>query len=103
ARPKVSRAGLFDLPRGWKKIQINAASPDTTWTDARTVSREMEPAVRLSHGCAQLRGSAIGYGEKDRTGSKTEKGWLTAPLQVRQVAYGGRGAFRLGADHKGPA
>ena len=29
--------------------------------------REMEPAVRLSHGRAQLRGAAIRVGEEDRT------------------------------------
>jgi predicted transcriptional regulator len=31
------------------------------------VSREMEPAVRLSNGCAQLRGAAIRVSEADRT------------------------------------
>ena len=57
-----------------KKFKSMRASPDATRADAGTVSREMEPAVRLSHGCTQLRGAAVGYGEKDRPRSDSPQG-----------------------------
>jgi hypothetical protein len=47
--------------------RFNAASPGGARPYARAISPEMEPAVRLSYGRAQLHGAAVGDGEENRT------------------------------------
>jgi hypothetical protein len=67
ADPQVDHPGLFDLSRGRQTIQVDTTSPGGARPDAGAVSREMGPAVGLSHGRAQLRGAAIGVGEDNGT------------------------------------
>ena len=63
---QVGHPGLSDLPGRRRTIQISAPASGDARDDAGAVSREMEPAFRLSHGRAQLRGAAVGAGEEPR-------------------------------------
>ena len=64
-RKSVTPDYLICLDDG-RKIQISATASGDARDDAGAVSREMEPAFRLSHGRAQLRGAAVGAGEEHR-------------------------------------
>jgi hypothetical protein len=41
--------------------------------DTEAIPREMEVTIRLSHGCAELRGTAVRVGETDRTWSEERR------------------------------
>src|SRR5271155_5253808 len=60
-------SGLALLSGRWQTIHIFTASPGRARHDAGAIPREMELATRLSHGCAELRGTAVCVGEADRT------------------------------------
>ena len=62
--PQVRHPGLSDLPRRRPEIQIATTASGDARDDAGAVPREMEPAFRLSHGRAHLRGAAVGAGEE---------------------------------------
>ena len=67
--------------------------------DAGAIPREMELAIRLSHGCAELRGAAVCVGETDRTWadsteSRCPQEWW--PLEGAQDLIRFRGLYGAG-------
>jgi ROS/MUCR transcriptional regulator protein len=64
---QIDHPRLPDLSGRRQTIQVITTSPGRTRPDAGAVSREMEPAVRLSNGCTQLRRAAVRISEADRT------------------------------------
>ena len=63
---QIDHAGLPRLSGRRQEIQVAAPPFEGARPDAGRISRDVEPAGRLSDGRAQLRGGAIGNGEADR-------------------------------------
>src|SRR5271169_2324645 len=89
-RKSVTPDYLICLDDG-RQIQITAAAPGSARHDAGTISREMESAIRLSHGRVQLRGAAIRAGEEDRPwaiAQESRRRPALAPAGERQQTQG---------------
>ena len=94
-RKSVSPDYLICLDDGLQ-VQIVAAAPVDPRHDAGSVSREMEPARRLSDGRVQLRGAAIRVGEEDRVWAFAQEGCsrpALAPAGERQQTQGRSPAY----------
>ena len=72
--PQIDRAGVFDLPGGRQKVQVAETALGDPWSDAGSISREMEASRRLSCGRAKLRREAVGIGQGDRSWTIGRKG-----------------------------
>ena len=64
-------------------IQVSTASSGRARPNAGAIPREMEVALRLSHGCAKLRSTAVRIGETDWTWS--DSAGSRCPSECRPV------------------
>src|SRR6185437_14331667 len=92
AYPQVDHPRLPDLSGRRQTIQVTTAPPGRARPDPGAVSREMEPAVRLSNGCAQLRGAAVRVSEADRTRPDSAQ---SRRSEERRPAEGGQDLIAL--------
>src|ERR1019366_6837358 len=75
-----------------QEIQVAATTLGDARHDAGPIPREMEPAIRLSDGRAQLRGGAIGNGQAHRAWSDAEECRAGQEGQGRRAEKRGRPA-----------
>jgi hypothetical protein len=92
---EVGHTGIFDLLGGWQTFQGAETASGGARPDAGAVSREMEASLRLSHGCRQLRGDAVGDGESDWSWTVARK---RRSAQTRTPAEGHSSLIRIATD-----